>query len=98
MYQYDGPYPPSQPPTQDAVRKLLFEGRGGDDTFAISQVFIQAIAEGRPELIRSPFSDGMNSLAAVLGANVSDQLGGERVNVEELLNSTRYAAYRRKPQ
>ena len=98
MYLYDGPYPPSQPPAQDAVRKLLFEGRGGDDTFAISELFIQAIAEGRPDLIRSPFGDAMNSLAAVIAANVSDELGGERVNVDELLCSTRFAAYRRKPQ
>ena len=97
MYQYDGTYPPPQPPSQDAVRKSLYEGRGGDDTFCISQVFVQAIAEGRPELIRSPFSDAMNSLAAVLGANVSDELGGERVNVEQLLRAEKFAAYRQKP-
>ena len=98
IYQYDGPYPPSQPPAQEAFRKLLFQGRGGDDTFAISEMFVQAISEGRPDLIRSPFSEAMNSLAAVLGANVSDELGGARVNVDELLYSTRFAAYRRKPQ
>ncbi len=98
IYQYDGPYPPSQPPAQEAVRKLLFQGRGGDDTFAISELFIQAISVGRPDLIRSPFGDAMNSLAAVIAANVSDDLGGARVNVDELLYSTRYAAHRRKPQ
>ena len=97
MYQYDGPYPPPKPPSQDAVRKSLYKGRGGDDTFAISQAFVKAIAEGRPELIRSPFCDAMNSLAAVLGANVSDELGGERVNVEQLLRAEKFAAYRQKP-
>ena len=97
MYEYDGPYPPSQPPPQGAVTKTLYEGRGGDDTFAISKVFMRAIAENRPELIRSPFGDAMNSLAAVIGANVSDELGGERVYVDQLLNADRFAAFRQKP-
>ncbi|MDE0076102.1 MAG: Gfo/Idh/MocA family oxidoreductase [Caldilineaceae bacterium] len=97
MYEYDGPYPPSQPPPQGAVTKTLYEGRGGDDTFAISIVFMRAIAENRPELIRSPFGDAMNSLAAVIGANVSDELGGERVYVDQLLNADRFAAFRQKP-
>ena len=97
MYEYDGPYPPSQPPPQGAVTKTLYEGRGGDDTFAISKVFMRAIAENRPELIRSPFGDAMNSLAAVIGANVSDELGGERVDVDQLLSADRFAAFRQKP-
>ncbi len=97
MYEYNGLYPPSQPPPQRAVTKTLYEGRGGDDTFAISQVFVRAIAEDRPELIRSPFGDSMNSLAAVIGANVSDELGGERVIVDQLLSADRFAAFRQKP-
>ena len=97
-YEYKGAYPPAQPPLQDAVAKTLFKGRGGDDTFAISRVFVQAIAEGRPELIRSPFGDAMNSLAAVIGANVSEELGGERVDVDRLLSEDRFAAYRQKPR
>ena len=96
-YEYEGPYPPAQPPHRDIVTKVLFEGRGGDDTFAISRVFAQAIAEGRPELLRSPFSDAMNSLAAVIGANVSDDLGGERVYLDQLLRAEKFAPYRRKP-
>ena len=102
VYQYEGPYPPSQPPTREAVTRIVGEGQGGggqggDGTFAISQVFAQAVAEGRPELIRSPFGDAMNSLAAVIGANVSDELGGERVDIDQLLRAERYAAFRRKP-
>lgn len=96
-YHYNGPYPPPQRPPLGAVTETLYEGRGGDDTFVISRVFTQAIAEGRPELIRSPFGDAMNSLAAVIGANVSDELGGERVDLEELLRAEKFAAFRRKP-
>ncbi len=97
MYEYNGLYPPSQPPPQPAVTKTLYEGRGGDDTFAISQVFVRAIAEDRPELIRSPFGDAMNSLAAVIGANVSDEMGGERVEIDQLLCADKFAAFRQKP-
>ncbi len=96
-YHYDGPYPPERSLEQDAVEISLFEGRGGDDTFAISQAFVRAVADGRPELIRSPFGDAMNSLAAVLGANASDELGGARVDVEQLIHAERYAAFRQKP-
>ncbi len=96
-YHYDGPYPPESSPEQDAVEISLFEGRGGDDTFAISRAFVQAVSDGRPELIRSPFGDAMNSLAAVLGANVSDELGGARVDVAQLVHAERYAAFRQKP-
>ena len=95
-YHYNGPYPPPQRPPLGAVTETLYEGRGGDDTFVISRVFTQAIAEGRPELIRSPFGDAMNSLAAVIGANVSDELGGERVNLEELLRAEKYSAFQAK--
>ena len=96
-YHYDGPYPPERSPEPDAVERSLYEGRGGDDTLAISQAFVQAVSEGRPELIRSPFGDAMNSLAAVLGANVSDELGRARVDVEQLIHAERYAAFRQKP-
>ena len=96
-FHYDGPYPPESVPAKEAVEKSLFDGRGGDDTFAISKAFVKAVSEARPELIRSPFGDAMNSLAAVLGANVSDELGGARVDVEQLLHSKKYAAFRQKP-
>lgn len=97
-FHYDGPYPPAQPPAAEDVRHTLYEGRGGDSTYEISRAFVQAIAENRPELIRSPFHDGMNSLAAVLAANVSDALGGQRVEIGELLTGDDYAQFRRKPE
>ena len=98
VYHYDGPYPPPQTPSEPSVARTLYRGRGGDDTFAISRMFVQAVAESRPDLIRSSFSDAMNSLAAVLAANLSDDLGGERVDVRQLLTDERYAAFRRKPR
>ncbi len=46
--------------------------------------------------MRSSFTDAMNSLAAVLAANVSDDLGRARVEIGELMNSEKYTAYRKK--
>lgn len=98
VYDYDGQYPPPQTPSPASVTRALFAGDSEDGTLAISRNFVRALAENRPEIIRSPFSEGMNSLAAVLGANVSDELGGERVDVRQLLHQDRYAEFRRKPQ
>jgi predicted dehydrogenase len=98
VFHYDGSYPPPQPPPDGSTARSLYTGSGGDDTFAISQAFIQAVAENRPQLVRSPFCDAMNSLAAVLAANVSDALAGERVDVQQLLTEGRYADFRQKPQ
>ena len=40
----------------------------------------------------------MNSLAAVLAANVSDSLGGIRINIDEFENSDKFAEYRQRPE
>jgi hypothetical protein len=39
----------------------------------------------------------MNSLAAVLGANASDQLDGERIYLKDFLVDAKYDRFRRKP-
>ncbi len=93
-YHYDGPYPPSQPPAAADVRKPLPVPTANNATFEISRAFVQAVADRAPELIRSPFPDAMNSLAAVLAANVSDALEGQRVQISELLTDDRYARFR----
>jgi hypothetical protein len=38
----------------------------------------------------------MNSLAAVLAANFSHELGGERIDLQALLTDDRYAEFRKK--
>jgi predicted dehydrogenase len=95
-YHYDGPYPPPALPTEQALRHSLYAGPRGNTDYAISSAFVRAITENRPALIRSPFSDAMNSLAAVLGANLSDTLGGRRVVIEELRSGDAYAPYRQR--
>jgi predicted dehydrogenase len=97
VYHYDGPYPPTESPAAAQVRQTLATPPANNTTYAISRAFMLAVAERAPELIRSPFGEAMNSLTAVLAANVSDALDGARVYLDELLTSERYAAFRARP-
>lgn len=93
-YAYQGDYPPPEQPTPEQTRRLndLPEAKNG--TLEIARAFVTAVAQNDPTLIRSPFPDAMNSLAAVIGANVSDQLDGRRVMVADLLAGDEYEAFR----
>ena len=95
-YHYDGPYPPQAKPSEDQVRKTIPSG-SNNSTFEVTRTFVRAVAEKNASLIRSPFPDAMNSLGAVIAANVSDELGGARVNVNDLLNAPEYAKFRSRP-
>jgi predicted dehydrogenase len=97
VYHYDGPYPPAESPAAAQVRHTLATPPANNSTYAISRAFVLAVAEHAPELIRSPFGEAMNSLAAVLAANVSDARDGARVDVNELLTSDRFAPFRARP-
>jgi predicted dehydrogenase len=48
-----------------------------------AQAFVAAIRSGDASLLRSPYQDALNSLAAVLGANASAANDGAVVNLEE---------------
>ncbi|RKU13314.1 hypothetical protein C6502_02810 [Candidatus Poribacteria bacterium] len=96
-YYYDGPYPPAQPPAQEAVRHVLPLPDGVDPTEQISRAFLNAIRKGNSDQLRSTFASSMNSLAAVLGANASDQLDGERIYLKDFLVDAKYDRFRRKP-
>lgn len=95
-YHYDGDYPPAQRPEADSVRHPLHGPNVNDTTYEIAAAFVRAVQENRQELVRSSFTDAMNSLAAVIAANVSDELGGVRVEIAELMSSDKYASQRQK--
>ena len=96
-YYYDGPYPPTQTPSQEAVRHVLPLPDGVDPTEQISRAFLDAIRKGNSDQLRSTFTSSMNSLAAVLGANASDQLDGERIYLKDFLVNAKYDRFRQKP-
>ena len=96
-YYYDGPYSPDDTPTKDAVRHILPTSPHVDSTEEISRAFVRAISTGDSAQLKSTFASSMNSLAAVLGANASDQLDGERIYLKDFLAAPRYDRFRQKP-
>ena len=96
-YFYDGPYPPERTPSLETVRHPLPAAPPVDTTEQISRAFLGAIESGDPGGLRSTFASSMNSLAAVLGANASDQLEGQRIYLEDFLVDKRYDRFRQKP-
>ncbi|MFT5090339.1 MAG: putative dehydrogenase [Planctomycetota bacterium] len=97
-YYYDGPYPPPEGKVDQAgLRHPLELGARNDNTFEISRAFIEAVKERSEAPLFNTFASSINSHAAVLGANVSDDLDGKRVVLKELLESGEYAKFRQKP-
>ena len=56
-----------------------------------------AVAEADETHLLNTFFSSMNSLVAVLAANVSDQLDGRKVLLEDLLRAEEYARFRGRP-
>jgi predicted dehydrogenase len=96
-YYYDGEYPPQGRVDSARIRHPLPVPPRNDNTLDLNRAFVQAVAQRNEQLLRNTFASSMNSHAAVLGANVSDQLDGQRVYLEPLLVAPQYARFRRKP-
>lgn len=59
----------------------------GNPAFAKqARAFVEAVREKEPAKVRSPYGDALNSLAAVLGANVSAENGGAVVDLKEMVS------------
>lgn len=96
-YYYEGPYPPSERPPIEAIRHPMAIGAGVSSLEAINRAFVEAVITGDPGKVKSTFHSSMNSLAAVLAANASDQLKGERIYLDLFTESPRYERFRQKP-
>jgi hypothetical protein len=72
------------------------EPMGNQNTFEISKSFVESIVDNDKKLRLNSFQDSINSLAAVLAANVSNSLGGERIEIDEFINSPKFSKYRTK--
>ena len=81
-------------------RRVLATGPHADpmqfhNTLELARRFVESITRGRPELVQSSFRSGLNSLCAVLAANASHELGGERISLSRFAQSDEYARFRR---
>ena len=97
-YYYDGHYPPDTRPDVDEVRHPLPTPEPRDTTYEINRAFVNAVQSGDESCMRNTFASSMNSLAAVLAANVSHSREGERIGLESFTTSDLYAEYRRRPE
>ena len=95
-HYYDGDYPPESRPGESQIRHPVLTPPPCDSTFEISSAFVRAIENGDHGPLRSTYASSMNSLAAVLAANFSHELGGERIDLKALLTDDKYAAFRKK--
>jgi predicted dehydrogenase len=101
-YRFDGEWPPAEKPTDAEVRHVISKGphvgaMGEDSTLAIGKAFATSIVEGKPENRLNSFNSSINSLASVLAANISNDLDGEKIVIEEFINDDKYAQYRVNP-
>jgi myo-inositol 2-dehydrogenase/D-chiro-inositol 1-dehydrogenase len=63
---------------------VIWEQAQPENPFALqAAAFARAVRERNPAAVRSPYTDALNSLAAVLAANESAARGGELINVKE---------------
>lgn len=74
--------------TQKVVEngQTVWESSERVNPFALqAQAFVQAVRAGDPSMMKSPYADGLNSLAAVLGANASAERGGELIRLDDFI-------------
>ena len=86
---------------KEEIENIIAKGPHNDpmgqaNTKKISENFIKSIVEDKPELRNNSFESSINSLSAVLAANVSASLGGEKINIKEFEISTKYSKFRKK--
>ena len=101
-YRFDGEWPPIEKPTDADVRHVISKGphttaMGQESTLAIGKAFATSIVESKPENRLNSFNSSVNSLASVLAANISNDLDGEKIVIEEFINDDKYAGYRVNP-
>ena len=73
------------------------EPMGNENTFEISKSFVSSIVDNKENLRLNSFKSSINSLAAVLAANVSNHLRGERIELSEFINAPKFSRYRKNP-
>ena len=101
-YTFDGDWPPKEKPTIEQVRKVISAGphntaMGAENTKAIGEAFATSIIENKPQNRLNSFHSSINSLATVLAANISNELDGDKIVIDEFINDDKYAQYRKNP-
>ncbi len=102
-YHYDGDdWSPALRPGIDETRKVICEDPGFDgmampNTYQLAKTFLESIIEEDDSLTRNTYRSSLNSLASVLAANASNDIGGERIDIEEFMFGDDFARFRARP-
>ncbi len=102
-YHYPGDdWSPALRPGLDDTRRVIcedpgYEGMGMPNTYELAKTFLESIIDSDVGMTRNSYTSSLNSLASVLAANVSNDLGGEQVNIDEFMHSPKFASYRQSP-
>ena len=62
------------------------DDEGEAPTVLQARSFVAAARSGDPQAVRSPYIDSLNSLAAVLGANISAERDGEAIALDDVVS------------
>lgn len=101
-YTFKGTWPPTQKPSIDDVKKVIstnpyHDAMGQQSTHNIDRAFVESIVNNDPSKRLNSFDSSINSLASVLAANISNELDGKKIFIDEFINSDEYAGYRKNP-
>jgi predicted dehydrogenase len=69
--------------SQSSDKALVYK-QDGDAGVLCDRTFIEAVIQGKPEMVRSPYEDAMRSLAFTLACNKSMETGLP-VNIDDML-------------
>ncbi len=102
-YHYAGDdWSPRLRPSVDETRKVIcedpgFDGMAMQNTYQLAKTFLESIIEEDESLTRNTYRSSLNSLASVLAANASNDLGGEKINIDDFMYSDDFARFRARP-
>ena len=86
---------------EDQLKKVIAKGphenaMGQHNTKSISENFINSIIKNDSALRFNSFKSSINSLSAVLAANASSALKGEKISLADFETSSKYSGFRSK--
>jgi len=70
---------------------------GEENSLEHDRKFAEVVTPNKPDLLMNTFESSLNSLAVVLAANMSHELNGEHIHLEEFTTGEWFSRYRTRP-
>lgn len=101
-YHYDGSdWSPALRPELSETRRSIcdnpgYNGMSMENTYRLGRSFLESIISSDSSQNLNSYRSSLNSLAAVLAANVSNELDGRRIKIQDFMYADEYARYRKR--